>query len=69
MLGRGIRTQLGPNRDTLSISMTIDEITHRIREFRNERDWAQLHNPKDMACPNPGSRSGEAVSQKGIGQR
>src|ERR1035437_8077152 len=29
--------------------MTIDEITQRIRDFRDERDWAQFHNPKDMA--------------------
>ena len=24
-------------------------ITAKIREFRDERDWAQFHNPKDMA--------------------
>ncbi|NNC89226.1 MAG: nucleotide pyrophosphohydrolase [Akkermansiaceae bacterium] len=29
--------------------MTIEEITGRIRAFRDERDWAQFHNPKDMA--------------------
>ena len=29
--------------------MTIEEITQKIREFRDERDWAQFHNPKDMA--------------------
>jgi hypothetical protein len=29
--------------------MTAEEITRRIREFRDERDWAQFHNPKDMA--------------------
>jgi NTP pyrophosphatase (non-canonical NTP hydrolase) len=29
--------------------MTIDGITCKIREFRDERDWAQFHTPKDMA--------------------
>jgi NTP pyrophosphatase (non-canonical NTP hydrolase) len=29
--------------------MTVEEITQKIREFRDERDWAQFHNPKDMA--------------------
>lgn len=29
--------------------MTLQEITERIRIFRDERDWAQFHNPKDMA--------------------
>lgn len=28
---------------------TLSEITERIRRFRDERDWAQFHNPKDMA--------------------
>lgn len=28
---------------------TIAEITGKIRAFRDERDWAQFHNPKDMA--------------------
>ncbi|MDF1860888.1 MAG: nucleotide pyrophosphohydrolase [Verrucomicrobiales bacterium] len=27
----------------------LEEITARIREFRDARDWAQFHNPKDMA--------------------
>lgn len=27
----------------------IKEITDRIVEFRDERDWAQFHNPKDLA--------------------
>ena len=26
-----------------------DEILTSIRDFRDERDWAQFHNPKDMA--------------------
>ena len=26
-----------------------DEILNSIRDFRDERDWAQFHNPKDMA--------------------
>jgi NTP pyrophosphatase (non-canonical NTP hydrolase) len=29
--------------------MTVQEITAKIREFRDERDWAQFHSPKDMA--------------------
>lgn len=27
----------------------IEEITHELLKFRNERDWAQFHNPKDLA--------------------
>lgn len=27
----------------------IDEIIHELIEFRNERDWEQFHNPKDLA--------------------
>lgn len=33
----------------LSTTMTLQEITEKIRRFRDERDWAQFHNPKDMA--------------------
>lgn len=29
--------------------MTIEELTARIRAFRDARDWRQFHNPKDMA--------------------
>jgi len=29
--------------------MNLEEITAKIRRFRDERDWAQFHNPKDMA--------------------
>jgi NTP pyrophosphatase (non-canonical NTP hydrolase) len=29
--------------------MSLTDITRKIRAFRNERDWAQFHNPKDMA--------------------
>jgi NTP pyrophosphatase (non-canonical NTP hydrolase) len=28
---------------------TLEQITARIREFRDERDWMQFDNPKDMA--------------------
>jgi len=28
---------------------TLESVTTRIREFRDARDWAQFHNPKDMA--------------------
>ena len=27
----------------------IDKITEELRQFRDERDWAQFHNPKDLA--------------------
>ncbi|WP_438946577.1 nucleotide pyrophosphohydrolase [Sediminibacterium sp.] len=27
----------------------IEEITKALIEFRNERDWEQFHNPKDLA--------------------
>lgn len=27
----------------------IESIQRKIREFRDERDWLQFHNPKDMA--------------------
>ena len=27
----------------------IKKITDKLIEFRNERDWAQFHNPKDLA--------------------
>ena len=28
---------------------SISELTVRINEFRDARDWKQFHNPKDMA--------------------
>ena len=28
---------------------TIDQLTQRIKAFRDARDWKQFHNPKDMA--------------------
>ncbi len=28
---------------------SIQQITREIREFRDERDWAQFHNPKELA--------------------
>ena len=30
--------------------MTINELQERIRKFRDERDWMQFHNHKDMAA-------------------
>lgn len=27
----------------------MDEIIQKLLEFRNERDWEQFHNPKDLA--------------------
>ena len=29
--------------------MTFDEVRRDILRFRNARDWAQFHNPKDLA--------------------
>ena len=29
--------------------MTIEELTARIRAFRDARDWRQFHSPKEMA--------------------
>ena len=31
------------------MSDRIEEITAKIRQFRDERDWMQFHNPKDLA--------------------
>jgi len=28
----------------------LDQIRTRIRKFRDERDWMQFHNPKNLAC-------------------
>ena len=28
---------------------TLKELTYKLREFRDERDWAKFHNPKDLA--------------------
>ena len=29
--------------------MTVETMTAKIRAFRDERDWAQFHSPKDMS--------------------
>lgn len=29
--------------------MTIEDVTERIRQFRDARDWMQFHNPKELA--------------------
>lgn len=29
--------------------MTLEEVTIQIRQFRDDREWMQFHNPKDMA--------------------
>jgi hypothetical protein len=31
--------------------MDIKELKNRVIEFRDARDWAQYHNPKDLAIP------------------
>jgi NTP pyrophosphatase (non-canonical NTP hydrolase) len=28
----------------------LDQILQQIRTFRDERDWMQFHNPKNLAC-------------------
>jgi NTP pyrophosphatase (non-canonical NTP hydrolase) len=28
---------------------SIDELLQQLRRFRDDRDWAQFHNPKDLA--------------------
>lgn len=28
----------------------LDQIRSQIRKFRDERDWMQFHNPKNLAC-------------------
>ena len=28
---------------------TLNELTNKLKEFRDERDWAKFHNPKDLA--------------------
>ena len=30
--------------------MTIEDMTAKIRAFRDERDWMQFHHPKEMAA-------------------
>lgn len=27
----------------------MQDLTERLKQFRDERDWAQFHNPKDLA--------------------
>ena len=29
---------------------TLEELTQRIRAFRDARDWVQFHSPKNLAC-------------------
>ena len=31
------------------MEINMDNLTKQLIEFRNERDWEQFHNPKDMA--------------------
>ncbi|MCR5888342.1 nucleotide pyrophosphohydrolase [Hymenobacter sp. J193] len=31
------------------MSNPIDDLLQQLRRFRDERDWAQFHNPKDLA--------------------
>jgi dCTP diphosphatase len=32
-----------------NLIMKLEDLSAKIRAFRDERDWAQFHNPKDMA--------------------
>jgi NTP pyrophosphatase (non-canonical NTP hydrolase) len=38
-----------PSHCNNSAMSTLDELINHIRSFRDERDWAQFHNPKDLA--------------------
>jgi NTP pyrophosphatase (non-canonical NTP hydrolase) len=53
MLYRPVKTSFSISRTGIEpehhFPMTIEEITAEIRHFRDERDWKQFHNPKDMA--------------------
>jgi len=35
---------------TIAAMTELEEIRHRIREFRDARNWMQFHNPKNLAC-------------------
>lgn len=50
MAGQGVieRLLIDASRPILC-AMTIEEITVRIRAFRDARDWMVFHNPKDLA--------------------
>jgi NTP pyrophosphatase (non-canonical NTP hydrolase) len=30
--------------------MSLEELQKKVLAFRDERDWKQFHNPKDLAC-------------------
>lgn len=32
-----------------SMSVTVEQLTHKIVAFRDARDWKQFHNPKDLS--------------------
>ena len=34
---------------TMRASPTLDELMKRVLKFRDERDWKQFHDPKDLA--------------------
>lgn len=44
-----ILTQAGPGRHQCELMKETDEIIKALLKFRNERDWEQFHNPKDLA--------------------
>jgi NTP pyrophosphatase (non-canonical NTP hydrolase) len=33
----------------LELEIAVDELLEALRKFRDERDWAQFHTPKDLA--------------------
>jgi NTP pyrophosphatase (non-canonical NTP hydrolase) len=37
------------NTNRVDMMSGINKITEALREFRDERNWAQFHNPKDLA--------------------
>lgn len=44
-----ILTQAGPGSHQCELMKETDEIIKALLKFRNERDWEQFHNPKDLA--------------------
>lgn len=36
-------------RQAMASEMTVEELLEALRQFRDERDWAQFHTPEDLA--------------------
>ena len=35
--------------EKINVMDALEEITHALQKFRDDRDWDQFHNPKDLA--------------------